>query len=323
MIRYLMAAAALLFPAVRFAAAAPQRVVFEGAESEHKWALKDLNPNLPADWTGYDFLVLEMRASSPQRFNLTFYQRRRRSGRQMQPLANVWIRAAVPLQYYRQPNRAGFDLASVGKVPRNSFWISTGGVYGPLNAVEAIGVTMQTPLGKPTLEIRSVRLAKEDPGSDILDRKPVVDEFGQWIPADWPGKVKSLDQLKKEWAAEEAGLRRGRFRLLQVRRLSEHQGQGDGLLPCGAGGRAVVVRGSGRAPVLFDEFDRHGQRRRRRAVEGPGRLFHGAAAGGSRRRRPDAVRRRASTRGIWRGGTARNGRPSGSIWRSGGWSHGV
>ena len=79
----------------------------------------------------------------------------------MHPLSNVWIRAAVPLQYYRQPNRAGFDLASVGKVPRNSFWISTGGVYGPLNAVQAIGVTMQTPLGKPTLEIRSVRLAKE------------------------------------------------------------------------------------------------------------------------------------------------------------------
>jgi hypothetical protein len=36
----------------------------------------------------------------------------------------VWIRAAVPLQYYRQPNRSGHDLASVGKVPRNSFWIT-------------------------------------------------------------------------------------------------------------------------------------------------------------------------------------------------------
>ncbi len=211
MIRYLIAAAALLFPAVRFASAAPQRAVFEGGESEHKWALKDLNPNLPADWTGYDFLVLEMRTSSPQRFFLTFHSGDRVQRRQMHPLANVWIRAAVPLQYYRQPNRAGFDLASVGKVPRNSFWIGTGGVYGPLNAVEAIGVAMQTPLGRPTLEIRSVRLSKEEPGSDILDRKPVVDEFGQWIPADWPGKVKSLDQVRKEWAAEEAGLGAGDF----------------------------------------------------------------------------------------------------------------
>ena len=126
-------------------------------------------------------------------------------------MAGVWIRAAVPLHYYRQPNRAGFDLASVGKVPRNSFWISTGGVYGPLSAVEAIGVKMQTPLGKPTLEIRSVRLAKEDPGSEILDRKPVVDPFGQWIPAQWKRKIRDLEQLKKEWTSEEAGLGAGDF----------------------------------------------------------------------------------------------------------------
>jgi hypothetical protein len=73
--------------------------------------------------------------------------------RQFHPLANVWIRAAVPLQYYRQPNRAGFDLASVGRVPRSSFWISTRGAYGPLNSVEAIGVTMQAPLGRPVYQL--------------------------------------------------------------------------------------------------------------------------------------------------------------------------
>ena len=211
MIRYLAAAAVFLLPYVSAASAAPLRAVFEGAESEHKWALKDMAPNLPSDWTGYDFLVLEMKASSPQRFFLTFYSSDRVQQRQMHPLANVWIRAAVPLQFYRQPNRTGFDLASVGKVARNSFWIGTGGGYGPLNAVEAIGVTMLAPLGKPTLDIRSVQLSKEDPGSDILDKKPVVDEFGQWIPADWPGKVKSLGQLEKEWAAEEAGLGEGGF----------------------------------------------------------------------------------------------------------------
>ena len=209
--RILFAAMALVPTLAGIVAAAPQRVVFAGVTSAHKWALKDLNPDLPADWTGYDFLVLEMRASSPQRFNLSFFGPKGEQRRQMQPLANVWIRASVPLQYYRQANRAGFDLASVGKVPRNSFWISTGGVYGPLNAVEAIGVSMQAPHGQPVLEIRSVTLAKTDPGSDVLDRKPVVDEFGQWIPVDWDGKVKSLEQLKKEWAAEDASFGAGDF----------------------------------------------------------------------------------------------------------------
>ncbi len=201
----------LLFALQPTANCMPQRVVFDGAQAEQKWALKELNPDLVSDWTGFNYLVLEMRASSPQRFFLTFHSSGLAQRRQMQPLANVWIRASVPLQYYRQPNRAGFDLASVGKVPRNSFWLSTGGLYGPLDNVTGIGVSMQAPLGKPVLEIRSVELTKEDPGSDILEGKPVVDEFGQWIPADWPGKVTNLAQLKQEWAGEKASLQAGDF----------------------------------------------------------------------------------------------------------------
>lgn len=190
---------------------ASQRVVFEGPESQQKWTLKDLNPELPSDWTPYNFLVIEMKASSPQRFWLAMHSGDKVQRRQMHPLADVWIRAAVPLQYYRQPNRSGHDLASVGKVPRNSFWIGTGGVYGPLDAVDAISVAMQAPLGRTTLEIRSVTLAKDDPGSDILDAKPVVNQFGQWIPADWPGKITSLEQLQKAWSDEKAALGKGSF----------------------------------------------------------------------------------------------------------------
>jgi hypothetical protein len=211
MIRWLVSPIVLLILSLTTAQAVPQRVVFEGEQSEHKWTLHELNPQLPSDWTGYNYLVLEMKASSPQRFGLTFYSGSLAQRRTMHPMAGVWIRASVPLQYYRQPNRAGFDLASVGKVPRNSFWISTGGVYGPLNAVDAIGISMVAPLDGPTVEIRSVTLAKDDPGSDVLDKKPVVDKFGQWIPSDWPGKVKSLEQAKKDWAAEEAGLQAGDF----------------------------------------------------------------------------------------------------------------
>ena len=198
--------------AASLAGAAPlQRVVFEGPKAERQWTLKELNPQLPSDWTGYQYLVLEMKASSPQRFNLILSGNGIVQSRQVQPFANVWIRAAIPLQYFRQVNRAGFDLASVSKVPRDSFWISTGGVYGPLDHVEKIGVSMIDPLGKPTLEIRSVTLAKEDPRSDVLERKPVVDEFGQWNPVSWEGKIRSLADARKQWASEEASLTTGEF----------------------------------------------------------------------------------------------------------------
>ncbi len=202
---------ALLGAAAAAGTAAERRVVFEGATSEHRWELAEFAPALPSDWRGYEYLVLELRASSPQRFTLALFSGRTVQRRTLQPLPNVWIRAAVPLRYFRQPNRTGASLAAVGKVPAATFWVTTGGTYGPLDAVTALGVGMNQPLGRPTLELRSVHLAREDPGSALLDAKPVVDEFGQWIPADWPGKAREQASLRSEWAAESAALAPGHY----------------------------------------------------------------------------------------------------------------
>jgi hypothetical protein len=66
------------------------------------WTLKELDAALPSDWTGYDYLVLEMKASSPQRFWLTLYGGDKVQRRHVHPLANVWIKRrgarAVPLR---------------------------------------------------------------------------------------------------------------------------------------------------------------------------------------------------------------------------------
>ena len=187
------------------------RVVFEGTESEHKWALQDLDPPLPSDWSSYEYLVLEFRHSSPQRFFLNAYDRNGQRRIVIQPFGqSVWVRAAVPLKYFQRRDY-GSQMALVNNKPTNSFWMSVWGPFGSIDSVQALGVTMQYPIGRPTLEIRSIRLAKEDPGSEILEKLPVVDEFGQWIYADWPRKARSLEQLKKEWAEEEESLRPGDF----------------------------------------------------------------------------------------------------------------
>ena len=186
-------------------------VVFEGTESVHKWSVGDLDPPLPSDWSSYEYLVLEFRHSSPQRFFLFAYDRGGPRRVVIQPFGqNVWIRAAVPLKYFQRRDY-GSQMALVNNKPTNSFWMSVWGPFGTIDSVEAVGVTMQYPIGKPTLEIRSIKLAKEDPGSEVLEKLPVVDEFGQWVHADWPRKVKSLDQLKEEWSAEEGTLQPGNY----------------------------------------------------------------------------------------------------------------
>jgi hypothetical protein len=193
------------------ATAGTQTAAFNETTSEFKWTLKELNAELPADWSSYQFLTIELRSSTAQRFELRLYTTNGVRHIRLHPFANAWIRAAIPLAYFQRPDRQGFDLASLGNKSRAAYWINLMGGYGPLTSVQAIGVAVQDPIGAPTIEIRSARLDKESPGDAVLEPKPLVDEFGQWIQADWPGKAKSLADLKAAWAAEEKSLKPGAF----------------------------------------------------------------------------------------------------------------
>jgi len=185
-------------------ASLPLQMVFDGVLSEHKIALKDLDPSLPNDWTGYTHLVLEMKTSSPQRFGLWAYTADGPHRIEIQPFGqNLWLRASIPLQYFKGMDKSGTDLASSINRRTGSFWMSVWGPFGELKSVEAIGFAMQYPLNRPTIELRAVRLVKQDEGSDFLEGKPVLDEFGQWAHVDYPRKIHSRAQLEQELSDEE------------------------------------------------------------------------------------------------------------------------
>jgi hypothetical protein len=187
--------------------ALPVKFEFQGTRAEHTWPLAELGADLPSDWSPFDFLVLELKASSTQRFELGLETDRGRIAKRIHPLPNVWVRASIPLRFYRQPAGDGVDLAATFNQPRSSYWINIHtNEFGPTTDVRGISVMMPYPAGGPTLEIRSIKLAKEDPGDDVLEGKPIIDELGQYAHADWPGKARTLDDLKASWAAEAAAL---------------------------------------------------------------------------------------------------------------------
>jgi hypothetical protein len=200
-----MACAALALAAA--AQAEPRRAVFEKA-GEQSWPLKEWNAELPADWSGYRFLVLELRLSSPQRFDLRIHDAGGVRSVRLAPVPGVWIRGVVPLEFLTQPPRQGMDLASVHNKHRAMMFLNLSGAPGPLDAVREIGVSMANPAGAPVLEVRSITLARDDPGDALLEKGALVDEFGQWLHDDWPGKASSLDRLKADWVAEEKALGR-------------------------------------------------------------------------------------------------------------------
>jgi len=201
------ALAALLLSTLPLLGADIHTVVFNQPVASRQWTLQELNPALPSDWTPYNFLVLEFRASSSQRFELGIQTAAKLVAKRIHPYPGVWVRASIPLRFFRQGMGNAFDMAAMVNQPRNSYWLNVeGGSNAPLTDVLGLSFVMRYPQGAPTLDIRSVTLAKSDPGDDILGGKPIIDQFGQYTHADWPGKAHTLADLKSAWAAESASL---------------------------------------------------------------------------------------------------------------------
>ena len=180
-------------------------VKFEGEISSQKWAIKELNPDLPSDWSAYKYLTFEMNASSTQRFNINLHDAEGMRRLEIHPFQNAWVKASIPLIHFQQRNVKGYDMAAISKTALPGFWIGFTGAVGSVNQIDSLSVTMRLPIGTPTLEIRNVRLT-QTPEDEVLSPIPAVDEFGQWIPTDWNGKKKTLEELKTAWAQEEGEL---------------------------------------------------------------------------------------------------------------------
>lgn len=194
----------LLLALATAAHAAPQKATFTRDVSTVTWPLEQIDPTLPKDWSAAQFLVVEFRSSTSQRFELGLVSDEGDVSKRIHPFANVWVRASIPLRFYREGLGDADELASTVNQPRASYWINIeAGGHAPVKTVRALTVTMRYPAQAATVEIRKVSLAQTDPGDAVLDGGvPLVDEFGQYRHVDWPSKAKSPDALVREWSKE-------------------------------------------------------------------------------------------------------------------------
>jgi hypothetical protein len=203
--------ATLLLMASALAPAESRHVIFDAAGTEQRLAVQELKPALPADWSGFNYLVFEMKASTPQRVRLSIDTADGVRSTWFHPFAGTWIRTAIPLIRLDRPEQSGVDLAAMSNKPRALSFVSGAHGQGPLKTVQAIGLKMTDPVGDAQFEFRSIALTKEDPGDAVLDGKPLVDQFGQWMGENWPGKAATLGDLQKAWADEAKSLQPGGY----------------------------------------------------------------------------------------------------------------
>lgn len=174
-------------------------------KSGAKIALKDLNPNLPSDWTGYNYVGVEIRVSTSQRYLLGFTTSHGYDELMLHSyVPGEWNRLVIPLVYLTQLPASSHDMASMYNKPRQTGWINIGGGnYGPMTGVDSIGIRQYRPLNDAFVQIRNVQLYREDPGDEYMSKKPALDELGQSNLLDWKGKAHGLKQLRNQWKAED------------------------------------------------------------------------------------------------------------------------
>lgn len=188
----------------------PVEIIFNDAfdVSGEKFSLKDINPDLPSDWDGYNYVVLEYKISTSQRFHLGFTTDWGYSElKVMSYCPGAWNKLAIPLRFYTDLPGANVDLAATYNQPRYTGWVNLGGERGPMHGVDSIGVRIYKPVGKPVMQIRNVTLSVEDPGDLYMGDKPAIDMFGQSNLVEYGGKVHSLEELQAEWQREDADLK--------------------------------------------------------------------------------------------------------------------
>lgn len=190
----------------------PVVVNFEGKTAEKKWAVRDLNPDLPEDWSTFEYLTFEMKSSTTQRFDLKIFDTAGVRRLTIQPFQGAWVRASIPLIHFKTRNTKGMDLAAIGKTARPGYWIGFSSQVGTITKVDSLSVSMRLPIDTPTLELRNIELTMEVCDT-IFDPIPLIDEFGQWIPAGWPGKAITADNLMNAWSQEDKELQQGNFKV--------------------------------------------------------------------------------------------------------------
>jgi len=188
----------------------PVIVSFEGKMSEKKWAIKELNSELPSDWSSFNFLTFEYNISSTLRFFINLYDTAGMRRLRILPFQGAWVRASVPLANFQKRNVVGQDMAAIGQRGMPGYGLGFTGSVGSINKVDSLGFLMEEPIGSVKLVIRNLRLTMEAEDT-IFSPVPLVDEFGQWIPDDWPGKAKTPDDLRAAWNEEDKALQAGNF----------------------------------------------------------------------------------------------------------------
>lgn len=174
--------------------AEPLDFTFRAAEAEPEFRIPVTRLSWPRDWRPWKALRFEFTASSLEAFSVGFSDGEKVKSMIMEPLPGLRIRAVIPFDAFYQTRQM---------VPQNPLgykaWPQR---LFTFERVDEIVFRMKQPAADLRLSIRNLALIPEMEEDAILDRRAVIDRFGQWMGEEWPGKAHSAEELRKLWDAD-------------------------------------------------------------------------------------------------------------------------
>jgi catechol 2,3-dioxygenase-like lactoylglutathione lyase family enzyme len=172
----------------------PLKFVFRRGEPEPEFRIPVAQLGWPRDWRAWKALRFDFHASSLEAFAVGFSDGERVKTMIMEPLPGQRIHAVIPFDAFYQ-TRVMIPQNPLGYKawPQRLF---------TFEKVDEIVFRMKQPAVDSELSISNLALIPVVEPDALLEPRPLIDRFGQWIPEQWPGKVRSDEELRAFWAAD-------------------------------------------------------------------------------------------------------------------------
>jgi hypothetical protein len=166
-------------------------ITFQYSHGEPEVRIPVAQLGWPTDWAVYKAVAFTFQATSPEAFSVGFSDGVETSWLLMEPLAGIRIKGVLR-----------FDASWQTVVPATLGYKAWPERLYARKRVEQIIFKMRYPSQPSQLTIYGFTLTRNLPHDDILDRKPLIDRYGQWIPEMWEDKSYSDEQLRTLWAKD-------------------------------------------------------------------------------------------------------------------------
>jgi hypothetical protein len=148
----------------------------------------------PTDWSSYASLRYTFLTTSQEPVAVGFSDGEKTKFAITEPLPGIRISGVIPFSIFVQTTSMTPLLPLGYKIwPQRLF---------TFEKVKELVFQMKSPNQASQLTLYDLTLLPDVPRDDILDKKPLIDRYGQWIPENWPGKAHSDGELRQLWKAD-------------------------------------------------------------------------------------------------------------------------